>query len=283
MSGSKKPDDRFQVFMAEHFNGYLPAGEYANLLYTKCHPHRFDKDNTFGIVSTCRDEICNPLYETLKKTWGQAFDLSSLAGIVCPGATALGAALSHVPQGHNCCIMAFPHIGVNQAGTPGLVSRERMKEESHACGALAKLLKELQQPEGPKGIQDDFQSSVIKDDLEYSVMRQKLGSDLKNRQPQEKKNLDLVSLTKRAAEVANTDLLRLVKKAVEDSKRNINYVVVVGIQVHGPGYRTYVWPYANTIVKGGKEEILELKAASSTSSSSAKKKKKKKKKKGKKK
>jgi hypothetical protein len=111
----------------------------------------------------------------VQSVFGAPFNIHGLGGVLTCGVTGMGAGLSHcstvgrLPHSKSglgllagfpasatvyCCVprvqggrdkyvfFSFPHVAVDAAGTVGNVSRAACPE-SHACGALLKVLSEL--------------------------------------------------------------------------------------------------------------------------------------------
>jgi len=248
----------FNAAIRKHFPGALPESEYARAVYEAAVVLGFNQDNTIAAVSTCRDEICKPLGKTLDKTWGEAFDLTSLAGMVFLGTTGLTAALHHAPEvkgKERYFFMACPHIAIDSFGEIGAIYRPGRVKRSNACGALGAFLAEVESGHVKTGLDMD--------DIEYTLMKQRLLDHL----PYGSKP-DLVGVTKAAMEVIQKDLERLISKKVDT--HHADYIVAVGVQVHGPHWMNkradmdYVWPHTlYAVIDGKRQEMkLELKATS---------------------
>eukprot|EP01083_Nonionella_stella_P234604 825728_1 len=125
--------------MSEYF--FLAHEVAANLGFTD--------ENTMGMAAICRDEITEGCMERIVNYWGKTFNCCSLAGFITIGKTGLGAATAHAPIDEidgkrRFVFVAMPHIAINRHGKVGVCQREGIKEESHACGALEAIVKELQ-------------------------------------------------------------------------------------------------------------------------------------------
>ncbi len=97
-------------------------------------------------VDVCRDEISQPFIALIRNTWGEAFNLCSLAGMFFAGKTAILAAMHHSPLvggRERYVFYALPHIAIGADGQLGKCKRRGRKEDSNACGALNVFLNEL--------------------------------------------------------------------------------------------------------------------------------------------
>jgi hypothetical protein len=249
----------FNSAIRKHFPGALAESEYASAVYHAAVQLGFDQSNTIAAISTCRDEVCKPLVGTMDKTWGEAFDLTSLAGMVFLGTTGLTAALHHAPEVNGrerYFFMACPHIAIDSFGEIGAIYRPGRVKKSNACGALNAFLSEIESGHVKTGLDMD--------DIEYTLMKQRLLDHI----PYGSKP-DLVGVTKAAMEVIQKDLERLISKKV--NTRTADYIVAIGVQVHGPHWMDkradmdYVWPHTlYAVIKGEKQEIkLEAKKVTS--------------------
>jgi len=159
--------------------------------------------------------------------------------------------------------MACPHIAIDSFGETGAIYRRGRIKKSNACGALGAFLGEINSGKVKTGLDMD--------DIEYTLMKQRLLDHL----PYGSKP-DLVGVTKAAMEVIQNDLERLIAKKVDT--HHADYVVAIGIQVHGPHWMDkrkdmdYVYHHQLYAVVNGKRHDLKLetKSPSSALSSNAK-------------
>lgn len=140
-------------------------------------------------------------------------------------------------------------LAIYKDGEIGVCKRKGRDEESHACGALIGFQKELETAEKD---QKEVDLSLDYDDMEYSVLKQRIYPKMKG------KNIDLVTITKTTADVIQEDLERLVEKTVKNLSKDY-YAVLTAVQIHGPNGETWIWPYTSKdyVVIDGKR--LELK------------------------
>ncbi len=136
----------FETALAAHFPGAQSESSYIKRTGEVLKPYGFQPSNTIACVGVCRDELTRTLVEDIQKTWGEAFNFSSLAGMLFLGKTGFLAAHQHAPNGdgpERYAYFAFPHIGLDSQGTLGVCYRAGRKEPSHACGALLAFQQEL--------------------------------------------------------------------------------------------------------------------------------------------
>jgi len=204
----------------------------------------FKADNAIACVSLCRDEIAAPLAAHVRDAWGEAFNLSALAGMFFVGKTGLAAALHHAPQvdgRHRTIFYALPHVAVGTGGQVGLCCRKGLRT-SRACGALCIFLDELKG--GTRNL------SVDRDDLEMGLLRVRLLQEIPDgRVP------DLLELTRIAQRIIVADLERAIEAVVE--RGTGDHAIVTGIQIHAPD-GNYVEPLPSYAVVGGSRRPLKL-------------------------
>jgi len=190
------------------------------------------------------------LVNLVSQIWGGAFDLTGLGGMLYLGTTGLQAALHHAPlvKGRQkFFFLACPHVAVDSFGEIGPIFRPGRVKKSNACGALMAFQGELNSGK--------LKISLDMDDVEYSLLKQKMVDNLEyGSKP------NLPDLTKIAMKVILADLERLIKKKVEIE--TTDYVVCVGIQVHGPHWMRrrqdmdYFWPHTiYSVIEGKKAEV----------------------------
>ena len=182
----------------------------------------FRPSNCLALVGVCRDELMVPFAEAVELTWGKAFSIGSLAGLVFLGRTGLSAALSHVPGEdgrHRFVAFCFPHIGIDDDGTVGRVQRRGMSRASTACGALASYRDER--------VLAVEHSHLDGDDVEQSLLRMRLGPLLT---PDEVPTL--VDLTDLARSCAVQDTRRFIDLARAAEPVDVAYIS--GLVVHLP-------------------------------------------------
>lgn len=233
---------RFYETLQNSFPGAMPLPEYLPRTCKALEIYGFTDENTMALVSTCRDEITEPLLHEVIKYWGKTFNCSSLAGFVMMGKTGLAAATGHVPIEAGVgrfVFYAMPHIAISKEGEVGIVYRDGLQKSSHACGALSAIVTEL--AEGHLNLQTDMQ------DLEQSILRQKLLSALRYGD-----HPDLVGITQLACQVISNDVNQLLTTL---DPKVFNYVVMTGIQIHGPMDTHWIYPHDFYVVNGDRHAI----------------------------
>lgn len=234
----------FQAAINEHFSGATSEAEFIGASYQALSDYGFNAENTIACVGTCRDEITKSISALIHDSWGEAFSIAGLAGMLFLGKTGLTAANHHAPiEGgkERYVYYVMPHIGIDADGNIGACQRPGRSEPSSACGALLAFQSALQNESVPKHI--DF------DDLEQSLLSQRLqkavGSD----------NVpDLVGLTRLTHRTIIADLEHLISLTV-DTKQS-DYAIVSGIQIHGPDHTQLVWPGTAYVVQNGQRVEL---------------------------
>jgi len=159
----------FEEALREHFPDALPESDFVTRTYQMLWRHGFTDRSAIACVSVCRDEMTRPLIDTIQRTWGEAFNFSSLAGMVFLGKTGFLTAQQHAPRKDGIeryVFFGLPHIAISQNGEPGVCYRPGRDERSPACGALAAFREELRS--GSLSLETD------PDDIERSLMNQRL-------------------------------------------------------------------------------------------------------------
>ncbi len=205
----------------------------------------FSADNTIACVGVCRDEITQPLIRLIRDKWGEAFNLSSLAGMFFAGKTGLSAAMHHAPNvdgKERYIYYALPHIAIDEEVQVGCCKRTGRDGKSIACGALNAFQKEI------AGGRID--TTMDNEDVEQSLLKMRLLKEIPYGQAP-----GLLELTKITQMVIQTDLESTLKRLVDTDKSN--YAVITGIQIHGPD-GNYVWPASCYAVVTGEKKKIEL-------------------------
>eukprot|EP00667_Euglena_gracilis_P002116 EG_transcript_2117 len=209
-----------RAWMEANLPEALPAKRFVRLTSQILRKKGMVPGNTVPCVSVCRDELCQPLVDEIEEEWGDAFSMTSLAGMLRLGKKGLSAAIAHSPQDENgkerYFFVAMPHISVDTAGV-GQCIRVGRSKLSKACGALYALKNEL----------EAGKVTVAADPLdpEYSYMKAAILDLL----PKDAKP-SLLELTKVSAEASLRQLEELVAATVDPSKAD--YAVFVGVLVH---------------------------------------------------
>jgi len=235
----------FDAALSKHFKGAIPESDFvARTVETLSH-QGFTPDNTIACVGVCRDEITQPFVEFVKEAWGEAFNFSSLAGMLFLGKTGFSAAQHHAPDedGRERYLgFAMPHIAISSEGEIGVCQRVGRKKASSACGALRAFLKEIEGGRLNLGL--DF------DDVEQSLIKMRLLQEIPYG-----KVPDLLALTKTTLKVIQNDLKRMIQLTVNTDRSD--YAVFTGIQIHGPDMN-YIWPDMSYCVVDGENQNLKF-------------------------
>jgi hypothetical protein len=238
-------DIRFREVLGRYFEKFYTEIEFVKKTYDALKGYGFTSENAIASVCICRDEISQSLRSVIKHIWGEAFNLSSLAGMFFAGQTGLMAAMHHSPIAggrERYVLYALPHIAIDAEGHPGACKRTGREAESTACGALDAFQKELAQ-----GI---LNLSLDESDIEQSLMKRRLLREIPyGRVP------DLLELTKVAQRVIQKDLEHVLNTIVDRSRSD--YAMLTGIQINGPE-SNYVWPVSCYAVVNEVMEKIDL-------------------------
>lgn len=217
--------------------------EFVTESYNRLKDLGFSSDNSIACVSVCRDEITQPLISLIRKKWGEAFNLSSLAGMFFAGKTGLMAAMHHSPNidgRERYVFFALPHIAINSEGRLGVCTRTGREGESNACGALIAFQREM--TEGKLNLSlDDL-------DIEQNLLKRRLLREIPYGQVP-----DILALTMITQKVIQEDIEYALNTVVD--RRKSDYAMFTGIQIHGPG-SNYISPVScYAVVNGVKEDF----------------------------
>jgi len=236
----------FQQTLQAHFHHTFPAEDFIRRSYEALLAFGFNQENTLACVSVCRDEITRSLVNHIQKVWGEAFNFSSLGGMLFLGKTGFLAAHQHAPVDHGrerYVYFAMPHIAIDRNGQMGVCQRTGRSEPSGACGALIALRTEM--------LQGQLTVELDLNDVEQSLLKQRLLRKIQYGEVPE-----LVKLTQIAYRAIFEDLEHMVALTVDTSVSD--YAILSGIQIHGPDQAQYVWPGEMYVVKAGQRSTLGL-------------------------
>src|SRR3972149_457739 len=89
----------FEDILSKYFDKVYTEVDFVKKSYEALKKFCFNDDNAIAAVCVCRDEISQSMRSIVKHMWGEAFNLSSLAGMFTAGKTGLKAAMVHAPRG----------------------------------------------------------------------------------------------------------------------------------------------------------------------------------------
>lgn len=236
---------KFQDVLNGLFETVYTEVEFVNRTYNALKAHGFTDETSIASVCICRDEISQSLRSVIKHIWGEAFNLSSLAGMFIAGKTGLKAAMHHAPvvDGKERYVFyALPHIAIDAGGRIGSCRREGREGESVACGALSAFQKEL---EGGR-----LNVAMDSEDVEQSLLKMRLIKEIPYGNVP-----GLIELTRIAERAIREDLENAIRSVIDMKKSD--YAVVTGIQIHGPD-ENYVRPAGCYVVVNGQRKEIEL-------------------------
>lgn len=142
------------------FPGATPTSRWVRRTRQQLTGHGFDPTGALAVIGLCRDERCVPMRRRLERSWGPAFDASSLGGVPVLGRTGMQAAVAHAAARApaQLVVFGFTHIGLDARGQWGPAPGG-----TAACGALAALLPRL-----------PAESALQASDLEFSLLHHAL-------------------------------------------------------------------------------------------------------------
>ena len=234
----------FKKTLELNFPGAYPSDAFVEYSQFRLHPFGMNQKNSIACVSVCRDEIATPFMNRLHNAWNGAFNFSSLAGMLYLGVTGFQAAHHHAPNTdgrERYVYFAFPHIAIDEHGTPGNCRRTGRQALSQACGALIKILQDRSRGEASLGLNPD--------DVEQSLLTQRLFREFGFGEIP-----DLVTLTKATQHIIREDLERMIQLTVETNKTD--YAVFTGVQIHGLTHKDWIWIETSYVFVDGERNSL---------------------------
>ncbi|WP_297211104.1 MULTISPECIES: hypothetical protein [Thermodesulfovibrio] len=235
---------KFEKTLNKLFGKFYKEDDFIKVTFEKLKKYDFTYENAIASVCLCRDEICQPVIEQIRKVWGEAFNFASLAGLFTAGKTGMKAFISHAPaiaDREHYVFYAFSHVAIDENGIAGVCKRKGL-ESSHACGALCNFHGEL--------LNGKLNLKLDEDDMEMSFLRRRMLREIKFGEVP-----DLISLTKTNLYVILSDLEQIIKTVVDSKKAD--YAVFSGIQVHGPE-ENYIVPDDSYVSVNGRKKKLEI-------------------------
>ncbi|MBI4698504.1 MAG: hypothetical protein HY758_06215 [Nitrospirae bacterium] len=235
----------FENILKKYFDRTCTEIEFVKKTYAALKELGFNDENSIAATCICRDEISQTLRSIIKHMWGEAFNLSSLAGMFFAGKTGLAAAMHHAPieNGKERYVFyALPHIAIDTEGHIGICRRSGREGESVACGALNAFQKEM--ASGRVNITMD------NEDVEQSLIRMRLLREIPYGHVP-----DLLELTRITQTAIQADLENTIKKVVNIEKSD--YAVITGIQIHEAD-GNYIWPAACYAIVNGEKISLKV-------------------------
>jgi hypothetical protein len=230
----------------------IPASGFVRATRELLAPHGFHAANTLPLIATCRDELAFNLTARLQDTWGAAFNMAGLAGMLVLGRTGILAAASHAPIEDGVrrfVLVALPHIGIDAQGIIGNVDRPGVPGVSHTCGALMALHDELRGDDAPTG---DYPFLDLLDP-EQGMLRDRIPPWLPAGPVP-----DLAGLTRIVRDVITADTHNVVTILRERQEVPVHVAVFTGVHINGPGGTEYVEPGNCYLDTGHDEQELTL-------------------------
>lgn len=231
----------YEIVLKKYFDKVYTEIDFVKRTYNALNQFGFNAENAIACVACCRDEISQTLPGLIKDIWGEAFNLSSLAGMFFAGQTGLIAAMHHAPnvEGKERYVFyALPHIAIDAEGNLGVCKRTGREGESTACGALNVLQKEISlkvqkfnssKVQNTKPLNHETAKPLNKidnDDIEMSLIRMRLLREIPYGYVP-----DLLELTKITQQVVQKDIEHALNTIIDRNKND--YAMLTGIQIHG--------------------------------------------------
>lgn len=234
----------FQESVDARFPGAVGEEVFIRRSHDALTSHGFTAENAISCVGVCRDELCRSLVWAARDAWGEAFNFSSLGGLLTLGTAGFTAAHYHAPifEGRERYVyIVMPHIGISADGELGKCLRAGRHGSSVACGALTSVLNEVKAGGLKLGIDPD--------NIEYSLLKQHLAGRMFGRVIP-----DIAALTLTAADLVGEELERMIELTVD--AKIADYAVLTGVQIHCPEEGSMVWSDKKYVcVRGEKYQL----------------------------
>jgi len=218
----------FSATLKRHFPQAVLQRNLIPTIFERLDRLGFTSDCTIAVVCLCREDTTKPLRERIRNSY-DVFDISSSSGFLICGKSGFAAAHDHAPtvDGRQRVVyFAMPHIAIDSSGEMGCVLSPGRRKKSVACSSLTNIIHEMNSGH----VSIDFDTS----DLEQFAIKRRLFEKLEYG-----KKVDLVELTMLASEIIVEDLNALISSTVDLSCTD--YVVVTGVQIHGPEGNDFLW------------------------------------------
>jgi hypothetical protein len=106
--------------------------------------HGYTESNTLLATSLCCDEVNRVLEKDLGKVYGDNFSMGGLAGFPFCGTVSFGAMAHHIPDDGSCLIVYGPHVGFDETGAVGKLTRRGLHHSGSCCGSACAALAYVQ-------------------------------------------------------------------------------------------------------------------------------------------
>ena len=219
----------FQESLRAQFPGAQDESIFLARSYAALSAHGFRSANTLTCVGVCRDELCRSLVWKARDVWGEAFNFSSLGGMLTLGTAGFRAAHYHAPIAdgrERYLYIVMPHIGIGESGEFGSCVRAGRHGSSAACGALTSVLEELHG--------GGLDLTLDHDNIEYSLLKEHLAPRVSV-----EKTPDIASLTHTMSALIYDELEHMIDLTVD--LKVADYAVITGVQIHRPVSGSMVW------------------------------------------
>ena len=218
--------------------------DFVQYTFEALFPQGFNSTNTVACVGICHDELTRSFRKATSKVWGEAYDLSSVAGVLFLGEQSQKSRDSFGnpidPDQPHYVIYTMPHISINNNGEVSLCQRPNRTGSASACGALIAFQRELA----------NGYMSVELDPYDKKKNRHKQALFHKVKSGQIPSIINLVKLTSR---IVMEDLKQMIALVADENPSitdtNLHtYAIYSGILIHTPDRQNYVWSDESVVV-----------------------------------
>jgi hypothetical protein len=126
------------------FPDAIPVAVLVKRAVSVLEQHGFTSDNTLLATSVCCDEANRVLELEFAKIYGEHFSMGGLSGFPFGGNTSFNAMASHIPTNGHCLIVYGSHVGIDNDGNVGRLSRRGKVQSDDCCGSGVAALNYVQ-------------------------------------------------------------------------------------------------------------------------------------------
>lgn len=233
-----------QALLQDQFPNAMTEADFVQHTFEALFPQGFNSTNTVACVGICHDEATRSFRKAVSQVWGEACDLSSVAGVLFLGDQSHHSRDSFgnridANQPHYV-IYAMPHISINNNGEVGLCQRPSRTGSASACGALNAFHRELA----------NGYMSLELDPYDKKKNRHKQALFRKVKSGEIPSTINLAKLTNR---IVMEDLKKMIALIADENPSNAEtnlqtYAIYSGILIHTPDRQNFVWSDESYVV-----------------------------------
>ena len=207
-----------------NFPGAIREDHFIEQLYDVLHSYSESfGTNTLLATSFCCDEINREFEMKLGSVFGGSyFSLGGLAGFPFGGTTGFVAFSHHIPKCGSSIIIFGPHVGVDNSGNIGKISRRGISSSNNCCGSAYAAFK------------NGVNCNTLESDLEQNAVALALYKSNRMKRVLEAKNPG-VELPHVLFEAQHEMIEKIIRKSAHNNIPENTYIAVIGgIHINTP-------------------------------------------------